>query len=64
MKQETARSLFELACLWAAGVPRDGEKDGVWTRGNIGWICVYIHLSAAGHRIAILEQFARTGRLD
>lgn len=27
-----------------------------------GYAC--IHLAAAGHRIAILEQFARTGRLD
>lgn len=44
MRGETGNASFLIRIGIPLGdVPRaiDGEKDRVWTRGNIGWICVY-----------------------
>lgn len=45
MKQETARSLFELACLWAAGVPRGERRKMEFGHEVIsdGYACIFIY---------------------
>lgn len=45
VKQETARSLFELACLWAAGVPRGERRKMEFGHEVIsdGYACIFIY---------------------